>query len=452
MAVAPNLSSASISSWNLSDLGIFYVKHKSEFTSYAMRFLSDRGRAEEVVHDALLKFILASPELNSENHARGYVYRTIENLCIDVYRVEGRRPTLVLLDDAKLEIEESALRLNSDSTDSLVEAEDAAIVRQALALLSPAERGALVLWEIEGRSKGEIARELGIKESAVRHTVSRARSSLRKILSSLIIDEARGLTGLDLLSRTYGRATAVAKKSSKVALALLLCVLAFTGFDSRDSGVVLDYSSNIEQNNPSGYLPYSNEIPTTVPKSHVARPTKSSSASEKKEVSKSELSFPGLSKSGLPIGFTVADSSGRLGAAYFREKTFSLPNSYASTSQIIKTESIAANVFMTQKLTVEEGVVDFSQALSYGRSGEWVPLLSSVSKSEFKRLSNGNYLLTAYIAVQSEVEPLIRVVSKAGGRDLEVAPSRVITRLVLDPSKSMVLSQAVYVIENEVGA
>ncbi len=32
------------------------------------------------------------------------------------------------------------------------------------------------MWEVEGRSTAEIAKELGIKESAVRHTVSRART------------------------------------------------------------------------------------------------------------------------------------------------------------------------------------------------------------------------------------------------------------------------------------
>jgi DNA-directed RNA polymerase specialized sigma24 family protein len=39
------------------------------------------------------------------------------------------------------------------------------------------------MWEIEGRSTKKFAAELGIKESAVRHSVSRARASLRKVMS-----------------------------------------------------------------------------------------------------------------------------------------------------------------------------------------------------------------------------------------------------------------------------
>jgi len=88
------------------------------------------------------------------------------------------------------------------------------------------------MWEVEGRSTAEIAKELGIKESAVRHTVSRARASLRKVLSELIIDEARGLTALDLLSTTYKKAAELAGKSSKIALTFILVLTAFLGLNS----------------------------------------------------------------------------------------------------------------------------------------------------------------------------------------------------------------------------
>jgi hypothetical protein len=88
------------------------------------------------------------------------------------------------------------------------------------------------MWEVEGRSTAEIAKELGIKESTVRHTVSRARASLRKVLSELVIDEARGLTALDLLSTTYKKAAELAGKSSKIALTFILVLTAFLGLNS----------------------------------------------------------------------------------------------------------------------------------------------------------------------------------------------------------------------------
>jgi hypothetical protein len=50
------------------------------------------------------------------------------------------------------------------------------------------------------------------------------------VLSTLIIDEERGLTALDLLSTSYKKAAELAKKSSRAALSLFLVVGAFLGF------------------------------------------------------------------------------------------------------------------------------------------------------------------------------------------------------------------------------
>ena len=226
---AKKLATQSPELWSIAELGAFYTAHRFELKTHADRILKDSSRADEVVQDAFIKVMLAAPELTSEDHALSYLHRTIENLCIDLFRAEGRRPNLVLLDDATAEVE-STWQDQGDHSQALSAAEDAAIIRQALALLSPAERTALVMWEMDGRSTAEIAAELGIKESSVRHTVSRARTSLRTILSTLIIDEERGLTALDMLSTSYKKAAELAKKSSRAALSLFLVVGAFLGF------------------------------------------------------------------------------------------------------------------------------------------------------------------------------------------------------------------------------
>ena len=226
---AKKLATQSPELWSIAQLGAFYTAHRFELHAHALRILKDSTRAEEVVQDAFIKVMLAAPELTSEEHAVSYLHRTIENLCIDLFRAEGRRPNLVVLDDAQSEIE-SNWQDAGDHSQAITAAEDAAIIRQALALLSPAERTALVMWEMDGRSTAEIAAELGIKESSVRHTVSRARASLRNVLSTLVIDEERGLTALDLLSTSYKKAAELAKKSSRAALSLFLVVGAFLGF------------------------------------------------------------------------------------------------------------------------------------------------------------------------------------------------------------------------------
>ena len=137
-------ASAAPTSWSVADFGVFYTENAAELRAHATRILKDTNRAEEVVQDALIKFMLAAPELSSAEHALGYLHRTIENLCVDIFRLEGRRPNLVVLDDAQAEIEANWID-NEDHADVIAAADDAAIIRQALALLSPAERTALVM-------------------------------------------------------------------------------------------------------------------------------------------------------------------------------------------------------------------------------------------------------------------------------------------------------------------
>jgi DNA-directed RNA polymerase specialized sigma24 family protein len=79
--------------WTVGDLGAFYTQHRAELMAHASRVLKDQIKAEEITQDALIKFMLAAPELESEEHALSYLHRTIENLCIDLFRAEGRRPT-----------------------------------------------------------------------------------------------------------------------------------------------------------------------------------------------------------------------------------------------------------------------------------------------------------------------------------------------------------------------
>jgi len=252
------VESSTPSSWSVAQFSSFYTQNRAELIGHANRIVKDKAKAEEITQEALVKFMLAAPELSSVNHALSYLHRTIENLCIDLFRAENRRPNLVALDDATAEAE-SVWQVSGDHSLAISAAEDAAIIRQALSLLSPAERAALVMWEVEGRSTAEIAKELGIKEPVVRHTVSRARASLRKVLSELVIDETRGLTALDLLSTTYKKAEGVARKSSKAALAFILVFTVLLGFNSLTGN-----ESNLPITTNSSQLLSNQDLPTIV--------------------------------------------------------------------------------------------------------------------------------------------------------------------------------------------
>jgi RNA polymerase sigma factor (sigma-70 family) len=448
-------ASAGLKVWTVAELGAFYTEHRSELIAHASRILKDRAKAEEIIQDALIKVMLAAPELESTDHALGYMHRTIENLCIDIFRIEGRRPNLVVLDDASAELESTWVD-NEDHVDVIAAADDAAIVRQALAMLSPAERAALVMWEMEGRSTSEIAAELGIKESAVRHTVSRARASLRKVMSELIVDKERGLTALDLLSTTYKKASHIAKKSSKAALSLILVFFAFLGFNSMptDSGVpnilvdeVVSSKNYQEPNGLNKLEAESSEIKINPPK---ALPVINKESLSVENAKAKALSFAGLDQKGVPTGFTITDSSGSLGSLYITNRPPILSETELTISQVAKTDSGAANIFISQQLISDGSGFTYMPTLSFGKAGNWVPLITSLSYLNSERLLSGDYLVTAIIKVESEVETPVVIPASAMGRDLAQAPRQVITRLVLNPGKTQILAQAVYVVEKGV--
>jgi hypothetical protein len=177
-------------------------------------------------------------------------------------------------------------------------------------------------------------------------------------------------------------------------------------------------------------------------------PTKSTGRVE--NAKSAELRFPGLDKAGIPSGFTVSDTSGGLGNAYFTERTPTSTETELIIGQIIKTDSGAANIFISQTLVTDYSGLSYRPTVSFGQDGTWVPLITRVSTTEITRQMNGNYLFTAYIGVESVVEALIKMPAAANGRDLAAAPRQVITRLVLDPTKTRVLSQAIYVVEKGV--
>ena len=459
MAFKKSAASAGPRVWTVAELGAFYTEHRSELLAHANRVLKDSAKAEEITQDALIKFMLAAPELESNDHALSYLHRTIENLCIDLFRLEGRRPNLVVIDDAQAEVE-SAWQVDGDHSQAISAAEDAAIIRQALALLSPAERAALVMWEMEGRSTEEIAAELGIKESAVRHTVSRARTSLRRVLSELVIDEERGLTALDMLSTTYKKAAELAQKSSKAALSLVLVFAAFLGFNSMtgNEGVVAPTASVLSgpvagQDAPVVVAEPSAEATSAAPSPSVSYPAKKASTMVSGlSIKGAKLAWPGLDTEGLPTSLSVTGKNGEIGKIRLNKN---VPVA-TEAGTVLSTQAITAsggpNVMILQTITVDGNGTSYKlDGLSYGKDGFWSSLETGATSADFERMSNGQYLVTVRISIVSTLP--LGYVAPVGtrGYDLAGTPKSITTRLLLNAGKTQILAQSIYVDESSAG-
>ena len=457
VAVTP----ATVSDWSVADLSSLYAQNRSSLIGQARRILRSEADAAEIVQEAFLKFILAAPELDSADRALAYLRTTVNNLCLNQIRATGSRPNLVAIDsetsqDRLAEISAEA-HIPFDST--LAAAEDASIIREALSRLSADQRTALVMWEMEGRSTEEIAKALGTKPENVRHVVGRARASFVRVLTEWVIDEATGTTALEALSTQYKKAAELAKKSSKVALSLLIVLVAFLGFNSvtGQDNVTSIISSATTQDSPAATKSAAPSAKASQSAQAEVAPTQEAAPAPKADSlatsaqriditsSSKTLSFEGLNEDGLPTGFTIANAAGENGAINVSKSTPVMTNDgLLLQSNSMTIDDGAINLLLSQKIVVGGSGTSYSADASVTMGGMWVGLKISNISSTFERTSDGNYLLTAEISV-SKAFTSDTIIPASRGVDSKSAPSQITTVLLLNPGKTQILGQATYV-------
>ena len=449
-----------VSEWSIADLSALYAEQRSSLTSQARRILRSDADAAEIVQESFLKFILAAPELDSRERALAYLRTTVNNLCLNQIRATGTRPNLVAIDsDASQErLDELAVGAHIPFDSTLAAAEDASIIREALSRLSSDQRTALVMWEMEGRSTEEIAAAIGTTPANVRHVVARSRASFVRVLSEWVIDEQTGTTALEALSSSYKKAAELAKKSSKVAMSLVLLVAAFVGFNSfnhQTTPLVSPTTSTVAT--PSA--------PSTSP-SAVATPTPSASqtaaSAQAQALSKLDhltptvdtkiagLTYTGLSDDGIPTGFTVTDLTGDTGKIIIgKPAPVITDNGITLTAPVMSYDPKAVNVLINQVITVDGSGTTYTPTTSVSMHGGWVALNSSAISTDISRLPDGNYLVSSTIVTVSPVDAGI-LLPVSQGIDVSSIPTSISVRLVLNPGKTQILAEAIKVAANGV--
>ncbi len=437
---------ATVAAWSVSDLSALYTQNRSSLIAQARRILRSDSDAAEVVQDAFLKFILAAPELDTADRAMAYLRTTVNNLCLNVIRATGSRPNLVAIDSdaTKERLSEIAAQNHIPMDATLAAAEDASIIREALSRLSETQRTALVMWEVEGRTTKEIATAIGTSEKNVRHVVQRARASFIRVLTDWVVDEKTGATALDSISGTYKKATELAKKSSKVALSLLIVLVAFLGFNSVTGSEFNNGSvvSTLTQDAPASAQP---STPSLNPSESILDLSTQKLIEDNSAINfrTSKSLFAGLSKDGLPTGFTVSDATGNVGSLNVSSQSIiTNPDGYVLVAYAQSQGESTLNALISQTITVDGSGTSYFASPSVTVAGSWFPLTQSGSASTITRLSNGNYLLSATIYIDSTVDSGL-FVTTTGGLDVDAIPNEISTRIILDSSKSSILAQAI---------
>jgi RNA polymerase sigma factor (sigma-70 family) len=457
----PVVPRTATSDWSIADLSAIYTEYRTSLVSQARRMLRDETDANEVVQEAFLKFMLAAPDLDTTERAVAYLRASVNNLALNVIRARGDRPNLVALDaDTTQErLDEIANENHVDIDTTITAAEDAAIIREALSRLTSDQRTALVMWEMEGRSTEEIAAALNTTPANVRHVVARARQSMVRVLSEWIVDETTGATALDSLSNTYKKAAELAQKSSKVALSLILVVTAFLGFNSMTGreGALTPIAT--QQDVVVAAVAPQVSTPSALPTAAASASATPALESQAKksfgmvagvDIKTGKLAFAGLDKDGIPTGFTVTDASKSVGKLFLNKNavpTMTEGGMVLSVPAITANNATGPNVLLSQTIKVDGTGTTYEGSPSVGIAGSWTPLILSSTNTVIDRLSNGNYLVTSTMTVESAVDIDFTIATGVRGYDLTEAPKTITTRLVLNPGKTQILAQAINISE-----
>jgi RNA polymerase sigma factor (sigma-70 family) len=453
--------SQAVSDWSIADLSALYAEQRSSLTAQARRILRSDADASEIVQEAFLKFIMAAPELDSRERALAYLRTTVNNLCLNQIRATGSRPNLVAIDsDATQErLDELAVDAHIPFDNTLAAAEDASIIREALSRLSADQRTALVMWEMEGRSTEEIAAAIGTTPANVRHVVARSRASFVRVLAEWVIDEQTGATALDALSSSCKKAAELAKKSSKVALSLVLLIAAFLGFNTFNHKATPLTSPSLSS------AAISAPAPVTEPSTSAASATPTPSASESATASAlskldtltptvdtkiAGLTYSGLGQDGVPTGFTATDLTGDTGAIIIgKPAPVITDNGITLTAPVMSYDPKAVNVLINQVITVDGSGTTYTPTASVSMNGGWVLLNTSAVSTDITRLPDGNYLVSSTLVTVSPVDAgTLLPVSQ--GVDVSSIPTSISVRLVLNPGKTQILAEAIKVAANGV--
>lgn len=152
---------------NLHDFEAFFARFARQITGYLWRMTSDEQTASDLCQETFFRAWQHFDQLRDRPEARGWLYRVATNLAAHHHRQLAAHPVEPL---------DAAMLGASDPGRRVAESER---VLQVLQDLTPKQRSALVLHEVQGLSCDEIGQILQMSRDAVKMALFRAREQFR---------------------------------------------------------------------------------------------------------------------------------------------------------------------------------------------------------------------------------------------------------------------------------
>lgn len=153
-------------------LAYYFRQLHPALTLYANQWVKDFQLAQDIATEAFVKTWQKHYKLNSSEGIKAYLYTVVQR---DSYKTAKRQNSL----DTSI--------INTADNDTpfsfLVRAETYRLLYSALQKLSPGNKRVIAMYYLEGKTTGEIARELNLHPQTVQTQKLRGIKALKKLLN-----------------------------------------------------------------------------------------------------------------------------------------------------------------------------------------------------------------------------------------------------------------------------
>jgi len=152
----------------------FVSEHLRRIFVQIYRIVENVADAQDLTQEAFIKALQHQDQLKDEQKAAHWLSRIATNTAIDFLRRNGRATFC--------EIDEAPESHGETPEQMVLRSEHREYLQDGLRLLSPRERAALMLRDVEGLPAEEVAKRLDCSKATVRSHIANARTKLRRYM------------------------------------------------------------------------------------------------------------------------------------------------------------------------------------------------------------------------------------------------------------------------------